>query len=70
MHGMARPVGRPPLNIEAVTIRLRKGVSERIDRVRDKESRAEWVRTAVEMRLREIETKKAAESAKTKKLRR
>ena len=67
MHGMPRPVGRPPLNIQAVTIRLGKGVPERIDRVRDKETRAAWVRTAVEMRLREVEAKKPADGPKTKK---
>jgi metal-responsive CopG/Arc/MetJ family transcriptional regulator len=63
MHGMPRPVGRPPLNVKATVVRLGKGVPARIDRVLDKEKkekRADLIRGAVEVELqrREAELKK------------
>jgi hypothetical protein len=54
-------MGRPPLHIKPILIRLPKGVAERIDAVMGKENRrAEFIRDAVvrELARREAGAKK------------
>jgi hypothetical protein len=56
MDAMPRPVGRPSLNIKPMFVRVGKGVPEKIDRaLRPKETRAAFIRTAVEHELQRRE---------------
>jgi hypothetical protein len=61
MDAMARPVGRPPLNIRSTNVRQGVSTFGRIDKVRaPKESLSGFIRKAVEHELqrREAEKKK------------
>ena len=56
MHGMTRPVGRPPLNVKSTNVRLGIGVPKRIDRVLGpKEKRADLIRSAIEREIQRRE---------------
>lgn len=49
-------MGRPPLNVRPMVVRLGKGVPERIDDVlQDRESRASFIRKAVDQELKRRE---------------
>ena len=48
-------MGRPPLNVKPILVRLPDGVGERIDVLEGKNKRAEFIRDAVERELRERE---------------
>ncbi len=53
-------MGRPPLNVKPTLVRLGKGIPERIDAVlRDHESRAAFIRKAVDLELRRRERGKS-----------
>jgi hypothetical protein len=61
MGAMPRPVGRPPLNIKPMFVRVGKGVPEKIDRaLKPKETRAGFIRAAIttELAHREEQAKK------------
>lgn len=53
-------MGRPPLNVKPVLVRLPDGTPERIDAIAGKNKRAEFIREAVEAELKRRE--KAAKS--------
>lgn len=48
-------MGRPPLNVQPVLVRLPKGMVERIEAIAGKQKRAEFIRDAVEKELRRRE---------------
>ncbi len=53
-------MGRPPLNVKPMPVRLGKGIPERIDAVlHDHESRAGFIRKAVDSELRRRERGKS-----------
>jgi metal-responsive CopG/Arc/MetJ family transcriptional regulator len=59
---MPRRMGRPPLGLKMVAIRLPKRIGERIDAVlREKENRSHFIREAIEEKVerRERELPKA-----------
>ena len=55
-----KPMGRPPLHVKPMLVRLPEGLAERIDALIGKKKRAEFIREAVERELerREKEAKK------------
>jgi predicted DNA-binding protein len=60
MHGMARPVGRPPMHLKATHIRLPNDMPARITRALGPgEKKADLIREAIERELqrREAESK-------------
>jgi hypothetical protein len=62
MNGIPRPVGRPPLNIKPMFVRVGKGVPEKIDRaLKPKETRAAFIRAAI---ATELEKRAGAELKK------
>lgn len=52
-------MGRPPLNVKPMLVRLPDGVAERIDAVAGKNRRAEFIREAVEAELARREKPKS-----------
>jgi metal-responsive CopG/Arc/MetJ family transcriptional regulator len=48
-------MGRPPLNVKPMLVRLPDGMAERIDAVAGENKRAEFIREAVEKELRRRE---------------
>lgn len=50
-------MGRPPLKVKAMPVRLPDGMAERIDAVAGKNRRAEFIREAVERELKRRERK-------------
>lgn len=55
-------MGRPPMNVKPMLVRLPDGIAERIDAIAGKNRRAEFIREAVEAELarREKPKKKRA----------
>lgn len=51
-------MGRPPLNVEATTVRLPRAVLERIDALAGPNRRAKFIREAVETELAKREKAK------------
>lgn len=55
----AKPaVGRPPLNVKVMPVRLPAGMAERIDAIAGENRRAEFIREAVERELKRRERQK------------
>lgn len=52
-------MGRPPLNVTPVLVRLPNDMPERIDALVGKQKRAEFIRQAIERELRRHEVTKA-----------
>jgi metal-responsive CopG/Arc/MetJ family transcriptional regulator len=52
-------MGRPPLNVKPMLVRLPDGLAEQIDAVAGKNKRAEFIREAVENELKRRERKAA-----------
>jgi predicted transcriptional regulator len=52
-------MGRPPLNVKPILVRLPDGIAERIDVLAGKNRRAEFIREAVE---REIKRRERAQA--------
>lgn len=48
-------MGRPPLNVKPMLVRLPEGMAERIDAVAGANKRAEFIREAVEKELKRLE---------------
>lgn len=48
-------MGRPPLNVKPMLVRLPEGMAERIDAVAGENKRAEFIREAVEKELKRQE---------------
>ncbi|WP_169055441.1 hypothetical protein [Rhizobium sp. P44RR-XXIV] len=48
-------MGRPPLNVKPILVRLPDGIPERIDTLVGKNKRAEFIRNAVERELERLE---------------
>lgn len=53
----ARRMGRPPLNVKPILVRLPSDVPDRIDALVGKSKRAEFIRAAVEAELERREKK-------------
>ncbi len=51
----SRRMGRPPLNVKPILVRLPEGMAERIDALVGKNKRAEFIRDALEKELLERE---------------
>ncbi|MCG5483640.1 MAG: hypothetical protein KK482_07950 [Sinorhizobium meliloti] len=51
-----RRMGRPPLKVKPILVRLPEGVPERIDALVGKNKRAEFIRQAVEAELKRHES--------------
>lgn len=51
-------MGRPPMDLEPLLVRLPKGMAERIDAVAGKNRRAEFIREALEKALKRAEKQK------------
>lgn len=47
-----RRMGRPPMKVTPVLVRLPEGVPEQIDRIAGKNRRAEFIREAVEKEIK------------------
>jgi metal-responsive CopG/Arc/MetJ family transcriptional regulator len=58
-------MGRPPLNVTPVLVRLPNDVPERIDAIVGKHKRAEFIRQAIERELRRHEAAKAKKADDT-----
>lgn len=50
-----RPMGRPPMNVKPILVRLPEGIPERIDALAGKNRRAEFIREAVEREIKRRE---------------
>lgn len=50
-------MGRPPMNVKPMVVRLPEGMAERIDAVAGENRRAEFIREAVEKELKRREAK-------------
>lgn len=48
-------MGRPPMNVKPMLVRLPEGMAERIDAVAGENKRAEFIRDAVEKELKRQE---------------
>jgi predicted DNA-binding protein len=48
-------MGRPPMNVKAILVRLPDGIAERIDALAGKNRRAEFIREAVEREIKRRE---------------
>lgn len=57
-------MGRPPLKVKPILVRLPEGVPERIDALVGKNKRAEFIRKAVEIELDRLEKEKHGSSDK------
>ncbi|WP_157783878.1 hypothetical protein [Sinorhizobium fredii] len=57
-----RRMGRPPLKVKPILVRLPEGMPERIDALVGKNKRAEFIRQAVESELLRREKKSAGEA--------
>lgn len=51
----SRRMGRPPLNVKPLLVRLPEGMAERIDALVGPKKRAEFIREALEKELQERE---------------
>jgi len=51
----SRRMGRPPLNVKAILVRLPEGMDKRIDALVGKNKRAEFIRDAVSRELQRLE---------------
>lgn len=51
-------MGRPPMNVKPMLVRLPAGMAERIDAVAGENRRAEFIREAVERELKRRERQK------------
>lgn len=51
-------MGRPPLNVKPMLVRLPRGMAERIDAVAGEQKRAEFIRDALEKELKKREKSK------------
>jgi Arc/MetJ-type ribon-helix-helix transcriptional regulator len=58
-------MGRPPLYVKPMVVRLPEGVPERIDAVVGEHKRAEFIREAVELLLAKRETKAQRKAIET-----
>lgn len=56
-------MGRPPLNVKPMVVRLPEGVPERIDAVAGENKRAEFIRKAVETELKKRERRTLVDTA-------
>ncbi|MTH94921.1 hypothetical protein E1297_02685 [Roseibium sp. RKSG952] len=59
-------MGRPPLNVKPTLVRLGEGVGERIDALVGTRKRAEYIRDAIEEKLRRDERKAKRSKEQTK----
>ncbi len=59
-------MGRPPLNVKPILVRLPEGVPERIDALVGKNKRAEFIREAVLRELAKRESPKKGSSSSDK----
>lgn len=59
ISGTRKRMGRPPLKVKPMLVRLPEGVAERIDAIAGENRRAEFIREAVEKELRRREREKA-----------
>jgi metal-responsive CopG/Arc/MetJ family transcriptional regulator len=57
-------MGRPPLKVKPILVRLPEGMPERIDALVGKNKRAEFIRRAVETELDRREKEKTSSSDK------
>lgn len=55
ISAMRGRMGRPPLNVKPMLVRLPEGMAERIDAVAGENRRAEFIREAVEKELKRRE---------------
>jgi hypothetical protein len=60
ISGTAPRMGRPPMDVKPMLVRLPEGMAERIDAVAGKNRRAEFIREALEKALKRAE--KAADA--------
>lgn len=54
-------MGRPPLKVKPILVRLPEGIPERIDALMGKNKRAEFIRQAIEAELAKREKNQTSE---------